>query len=515
MIVNTNHVQAADFMPARQLRAHQRVGFALSADAPNFALLMEQRTGKTAIVLATAAYQYEKGAIDALLVVAWPQGVHRNWIEDEVPQDIPERIPYKALAWRSGKANTKAFKNSFQELLDFKGLAILGVNAEALTSEVCKKYLRRFLKARRLLVVGDESTWFKSPGAKRTKTMRSIGQNPNVRFRRILDGTPLESPLDLYSQFAFLDLDIIGQPDFTTFKARYSEWEDKETKAGQAYKALVRYTNLDELRAKIAPFSYRVLRRECADLPPKTYRKRYVQLSPEQRRVYDALRDEYRAELSDGRRVDVPLVLTRYLRLQEVLSNRLAGDVRAEVCPACLGDGCEACRDEGVLRYRLPPTVIDPTAHPRLSALEEELKEPRPVIVWARFRHEVDEILALCQNLGRKPCRYDGVADDDQKLAARRGFAAGLYDTFVGNQRAGGRGVKLAAAEAIIYYSNTFGLLDRLQSEDRAEDLGRAVSTEILDLVAEDTIDEPIVAALRSKKSVADLVTGDDPRAWL
>lgn len=503
------------FIPARPSREHQRVGFELSCNKPNFALLMEMRTGKTKIVLDTTVYQYELGAINALLVVAWPSGVHRNWIEDEVPQDVPSRIPYRALAWRSGRTHVKAYKQLLEDLLTYKGLAILGVNAEALTSEVCKTYLRRFLKARKLLVAADESTWMKTPGAKRTKTMRSIGRNPNVVFRRILDGTPLETPLDLYSQFAFLDTGILGQPDFHDFKAHYSEWEEKQTKNGQAYKVLTRYTNLDELQARIKPHSYRVLRRDCADLPPKIYRRRFVELSHEQRRVYNDLRAQYKAELHDGREVTAALVLTRYMRLQQVMSNRYPGTTTVAVCTQCDGDGCPSCSDEGVIYSKTPTTIIDIDHHPRLQALQEELTEPRPVIVWARFRDEIEEIINLSHSLHRKPCRYDGACSDDAKLEARRGFASGKYDTFVGNQRAGGRGVKLAAAEAIIYYSNQFSLLDRLQSEDRAEDLGRAISTEIIDFVAEDTLDEPMVEALRSKKRIADLVLQDAPGAWL
>jgi SNF2 family DNA or RNA helicase len=85
----------------------------------------------------------------------------------------------------------------------------------------------------------------------------------------------------------------------------------------------------------------------------------------------------------------------------------------------------------------------------------------------------------------------------------------------VGNPQTGGMGITLTAAQNVIYFSNSFDLAIRMQSEDRAHRIGQKKSVTYIDLIAEGTIDEKIVKALRSKMDIASLVMGEDLRAWL
>lgn len=517
-IDHLNH-STASFIPRTPSYAHQQTAFDMSANKRLFALFMEQRTGKTKVVLDTVAYQYGQGTINALLVVAWPNGVHRNWITDEAPAHLPVTLPWYGLVWNARRAKQVAAKKRMENLLNFKGLSILAVNAEALTSENTKVYIRRFLAKRQVFFVADESTFMMTAGAKRRLTMQALGRQPNVRFKRILDGTPIgnHGPLDLYAQFAFLDPKLLGQPTSATFKAHYAEWEDKiNHNTGTGYKVLVKYKNLDELHRRMAPHTFRILRKDCADLPEKQYVKRYVELTDEQRRVYDELRDTYKAELADGRQVTATLALTRYLRLQQILSNRLPERTEHRVCESCVGEGCDRCGELGIYESKSPPLIIDTNTNPRLDALEHELSTTQePVIVWARFKHEVQEILAIGERLGRNPVRYDGALNDTAKAESLKAFQSGSSYLLVGNQRAGGRGLRMSAARTIIYYSNDFSLLTRLQSEDRAETMTQAKSTVIIDMCSSETIDEVIVQSLRDKKSIADTITGDRGGVWL
>jgi SNF2 family DNA or RNA helicase len=85
----------------------------------------------------------------------------------------------------------------------------------------------------------------------------------------------------------------------------------------------------------------------------------------------------------------------------------------------------------------------------------------------------------------------------------------------VGHPKTGGYGLTLTAANTVIYYSNSYDLELRLQSEDRAHRIGQENKVTYIDLISPKTIDEKIVDALRNKIKIADLVLGDDAREWL
>lgn len=505
--------------------AHQDACFDWCADRAFAALALEQRCGKTKIAIGKAVRHFRRDEVTALVVVAMPGDVHANWVTDELPEHVPPGFAYRALAWRAGRARQRAYLAELEELLTFRGLAVLAVNGESVITDTFRKYLGRFLRARkRVMVAADEQTLImKTPGSRRAKVMMAVGKHPAVAVRVIMDGTPVgEGPLDLYTPYQFLRPGLLGHANFFTYKAEFAEYEKKfrrDPRTGDLveYPALVGYRNLDVLNARMAPHTFRVLRRDCFDMPDKVYVPRHrFELSGEQRRVYDALRDDYAVEFAEGLPVTAANVLTRYLRLQQVTSNYFPAQAALAICPACDGDGCPGCDDLGAVETTVPARTIDPRHHPRLDALREQLElSDEPVVVWARFRRDVDDVMDLMTSLGRAPVRYDGACSADEKLAARRAFQAGESGGLVGSARAGGRGLKLSAARSIHYYSNEFPLLVRLQSEDRAEIPGREVGTGIHDYEALDTVDADIVDALRAKRSVADHILHEKSPDWI
>ena len=512
----------------KQLEALRR-----SVDAPHFALFMEQRTGKSQVVLDTAAYHYRNKSIEILLIVA-PNGVHRAWITDEIPAALPDDVNAKCLLWRSNKAGTVAFKKSVEEWFAHRGsgLMVLAVNVDALLMKGCQELLARVLLKHRVMAVIDESMDIATHGAKRSKIAHRIGRRAVVR--RILDGTPVASgPLGLYSQLEFLMPAPLGFTSFYSFKARYAKIEKKpitvtRTRSNGStytvdtfYDDVVGYQNLEELQARLDAFSYRVTRAECADLPPKIYQRIYFDLGAAQRKVYNDLRSEFVAELASGATVTAPIVLTRYLRLQQITSNHLMVENPATICPTCAGadEDCPTCQGFGFLAPTVPgrvENVVPRDQDPRLRAFADAAKRlSGQGIVWARFTPDVDLLLDWARSEGLRAARYDGTATDDERAAAIADFQGGRLDLFVGNSRAGGRGLNLSAASWMAYYSHDWGLRARLQSEDRPQSLGRTDSVLYLDVTCEDSIDEKIVKALREGKSLSDLILRDPGGDWL
>jgi hypothetical protein len=532
---------------AKQLEALRR-----SVDERVFALLMEQRTGKSKVVIDTAGlhffrflesggdYADPRGGITGLVISAAPGRVHRNWAKYELPADLPDAIPRMAVVWEASRVSYDKKKRRFvgslapqlYDLLGFRGMAVLLLNEGAILTDALRRYVLKFFNARKrvMLTVDEYTLQLLTAGARTSKVLTKMSEHPAAVIKRILDGTPFgnRGPLDAFAGFRFLDPRIFGHETYTTYKHHFAKWETKvfhDNAKGieREYPSIVKdedgvpmYQNLEEFSEKLARHSFRVLRSECWDAPPKVYQPVTFQLSAEQRRVYDGLAEEFQAELSDGRVVSATHVLTRYLRLQQVASNYWPPEKVGAIHELCDGNGCPGCDDLGVVITKTKLRRIgaeDPRRDAYLDAIRAnaELK----TITWARFQEDVDTCMAGLRSLGRSPVQYDGRCSDEEKDAAQDAFQLGGATDLVGNPKSGGRGLKLSAAGLIVNYSNEFSLLTRLQSEDRAEDEAKKTSTGVLDLIAEDTVDEIIVSALRASKSIADYVLRERGGNWL
>lgn len=491
--------------------AHQREAFFATRDAEMKAIFWEMGLGKSWLVINTAAWQHSAGRIDALLVFA-PSGVHRNWVDLEIPKHMPDGTDHQCVTWVSGRMGSQRSQRVLQELLDAPGLAVLAVNVEAVLTRPCRVYLERFLRRRKVLAVVDESITVKSPGASRTKAIVALGRR--AVSRRICSGAPItQGPLDLYSQFNFLRPGILGFTSFFVFKHAFAKWEDGYNgRTGQTFESLVGYKNQDRLLAACLPHSLRATKEECLDLPPKVYERRPFLLSAEQRTLYNRLRDEFVAEMAN-REVPVLHVLTRILRLQQVTSGFWPPEREATVCPHCSGsdDGCDRCDHIG---YVVVPVPLQSLPNPRLAALSsvlEEVGEERQVLVWARFREDVNQIVSATPGC----VRYDGQVSAEDRVVALEKFVSGRARVFVGTPGAGGRGLTLTGASVVVFYSHGWSYEQRIQAEDRAHRIGQTRSVTYVNLVAEDTIDARLLEALEQKHDLAALFDRRDIRSLL
>lgn len=479
---------------------HQREVFDTSRDLESFAVLWEQGTGKTKLAIDTFAYLYQRGEVDAMLVVA-PKGVHRNWVAEEIPAHMPDgpRGRARMHCWSSAKATTKTHRNSLRATIEWsRGPAVLAVNYEAFITDRGKRAVWDFLKKRRVFYVLDEAHHIKTPGAKTTKSVVASGKY--ARYRRVLTGTPVsQGPFDLYSPFRFLDEGFWarrGMRSFYAFKQHYGIWETMQVRQNGSlhnFERLVSYKNLDELSRVVDTHSSRVTK-DVLDLPPQLFSKRPVEMSREQARVYEALARDFQAEL-DGATVTAALPIVRLLRLQQVLCGYFPEDD-----PDPDGDG------RGLVEI--------PGPNPRVEALRDLLDEcADKTIIWARFRPDVDRIMEV---VGDRGVRYDGAMSDDGRAAALDAFRKGDAQFFVGNPAAAGEGLTLHVAKTVVYYSNSFKLIHRLQSQDRAHRAGMDDRPVLyVDLLCPGTIDTRIVSNLRAKRDIAAALTGDRLRDWL
>ncbi len=469
---------------------HQKKALDKSWAQETYALFMEMGTGKSKVLVDNIAMLYDRGAIRAALIVA-PKGVYKNWDQIEFPVHMPDHVEYSKILWEP--KTTKKKQAELDSLLDGKEeLKILIMNVEAFSTSKGLDFAQRFLNIflGKALIGIDESTTIKTPTAIRTKNILKIGNL--AKYRRILTGSPVtKSPLDLFSQCMFLDPYHLGYDSYYVFRNRYSEIENKWF-GGRRVEVVTGYRHLPELTEKLDKFSYRVLKEDCLDLPPKVFTKRIVELTDEQKKVYRQLKEMALAILDDGKMMSTVNVITQLMRLHQVTCGHFKAD-----------DG-----------------TVTHLKNNRVNTLMELLEETEgKVIIWANYVEDIKNITnSLKKAYGEastveyygavdSTLRQDNIAQFQQKNSPTR--------YFVGNAQTGGYGITLTAANTVIYYSNSYDLEKRLQSEDRAHRIGQTGSVTYVDLIAEDTIDERIVKALRSKINIANEIMGEDINTWI
>jgi SNF2 family DNA or RNA helicase len=467
--------------------AHQLKALEMSWDKKVFAYFMEMGTGKSKVLIDNMSILYDKGLINGALIIA-PKGVYKNWFDSEIPTHMPEHVEKTMVLWESsaGKSKEKELQKLFKSSYD---LHILIMNVEALSTKKGKQFAEKFLSCHKTLMAIDESTTIKNPGAIRTKTI--IGLGDKVSYKRILTGSPVtKSPLDLFTQCYFLDPWLLDHQSYYTFKTRYAITKQINV-SGRMVHIVVGYRNIGELSDKLKPFSHRVLKDDCLDLPPKTYMKRTIQLSEEQSKVYKQMKEIALATLN-GKMITTVNVITQLMRLHQITCGHFKSD-----------DG-----------------VTQTLKSNRLDELMDVLSEMEgKAVIWAHYRYDIEVIVeAIKKEYGDKSVvTYygDTSTDDRQKAIKLIQDPESPVRFIVGTPQTGGYGITLTGASTMIYYSNGYDLEKRQQSEARIDRIGQEKPMTYIDIIAEGTIDEKIVKALRTKINIATEVMGEELKDWI
>jgi SNF2 family DNA or RNA helicase len=464
--------------------AHQKKALEMSWDKEVFAYFMEMGTGKSKVLIDNIAMLYNAGKINGALIVA-PKGVYKNWFDSEIPNHMPDYIEKRVGLWRTdpkAKDLQPLFKTGAE-------LHILIMNVEAFSTKKGMQFAERFLNSHKALMGIDESTTIKNPAAKRTKNIVYLKQF--TKYRRILTGSPVtKSPLDLFTQCYFLDPYLLDQSSYYVFRTRYAVCR-KINVSGRQVEIVVGYRNLGELSEKLKPFSYRVLKDDCLDLPKKTYMKRTVELTDEQKKVYKQMKQEAIAFLN-GKMVTSATVITQLMRLHQITCGHFKSN-----------DG----------------TVQD-LKNNRIIQLMDILEEVEgKAVIWAHYRHDIEKIVeAISKKYGENTIvTYfgDTSTDDRQKAIKKIQDPESPVRFIIGTPQTGGYGITLTGASTMIYYSNGYDLEKRMQSEARIDRIGQEKPMTYIDIMAEDTIDDKIVKSLRNKVNIATEIMGEELKSWI
>ena len=466
---------------------HQLDALQDSWDKENFAYFMEMGTGKSKVLLDNAAMLYDKGKINGLLIIA-PKGVYKNWYDSEIPTHLPDHIFKKMVLWKTSDKSKKQqllLNTLFETGSEFH---ILLMNVEAFSKGDGAAFAAKFLSCHNTMIAIDESTTIKTPTSNRTKNILALREH--AKYRRILTGSPVtKSPLDLFSQCEFLDPWLLGHTSYWTFKSRYAVTRKIQVQ-GRQVEIVVGYRNLGELSEKIQPFSKRVLKDDCLDLPKKTFMKHVVEMTKEQKKVYKQMKEEAIAYL-DGKVLSSATVMTQLMRLHQITCGHFTPD-------------------DGEIK-NLPCN--------RMTELMDILENVHgKAVIWSHYTHDVRRIIDEIKRVYGDDSVVDyfgQTTPEERSINIKKFQEDDKCRFFVGTTHTGGYGITLTAASTMIYFSNGYDLEKRQQSEARIDRIGQTKPMTYIDIISEDTVDDRIVKALRSKINIANQIMGEDYKDWI
>lgn len=436
------------------------------------ALFMKMRTGKTKTVIDWASCLNINKMIDGVVVFC-PISVKGNW-----EAQINMHSPIESLVGRFDFTNAserKKFKGFIDAVHELKYLI---VGTESMSTGSAFDYVYDFVSSvSNVLCVVDESHMIKGFDKERTLKITNIGSVSE--YRVILTGTPItKEPLDLYSQYRFLDPDIIGYGDYYSFRNRYA------IMGGYENREIVGYQNIDELLKTVAPYTFQVSADEVVELPPKEYRILEVELSPKVRALYNKIGGKNNIIIHNDKELIISNALDRLMRKIRLVN------------------GVMSYGESGIFSHEW-------VSNAKIIELLEFLESnPSPSVIWTNGKMEMEYVVDALKSRGLScSVLHGGMSDSDRIININR-FQDGGVDHFVSNISAGCAGIDLSRAEAMIYMSNSFKFVDREQSEERATNFSDVNKTIlIVDIIAKNTVDDEIVMpAIRAKKDIADFV---------
>ncbi len=427
------------------------------------ALLADMGTGKSMMTIAITGTLEKECSVKKMLVLC-PKSIVGVWEEE-----FRKFADYKyALTVLDGTMEKKKAAFGF---MNGAALQVIVVNYES-----CWRLEKEITKWHPDLIVCDESSKIKTPSASQSKALHRLGRI--TKYNMILTGTPITgSPLDVFSQYKFLDDSIFGS-SFYLFRNRYA------IMGGYQNRMIIGYRHLDELVEKVHSIAFRIKIEDAVDLPPFIDKTQIVPLEPKAQTTYRQIEKDCYAELASGE-VTARNVLTQLLRLAQ-----------------CTG---------GFIRDDATGTAQQ-VSGAKLEALEEIvdtcIAEGKKVVVFARFVPEIEAIEKMLKDKGIGYSLIYGATKDRAEQVSKFQTDADTK-VFIGQLQTTGMGLTLTAASVAVFYSLDFSYANYEQSRARIHRIGQKMTCLYIHLVCKGTVDEKIMQALKHKGDIANLMVDD------
>ena len=536
-----------------KLFEHQKLARNKFKDLDEIALFFEMGCGKSVTSLSIMIDKYKEGKIDSLLIVA-PNDVHKQWFDDLCNDDAllsrileQEHVPCtgQIIGGRGGQ-------KQFYDFEDDGKLHIVCVNIDTFSQPHKWEVIVDWVNKNKTAIIIDEATSIKNPNSKRSQrmlyefndvmkkrnTVLFSGKKPNTSVRCVLTGTPVSNgPMDLWSIMEFIKPNYFGR-NYYSFMNYYGMHTKLKLDTGQQISVLLTektwngikgckdyseafntfgcsedtymtvmhqdhyigpYKHADELKQLLEPVAVFAKLTDCVDMPPVHYITKEVPLSDAQKACYNDMKHDLLAIYDDNvATAKNKLVVT--LRLQQIASGFIMG--HKEIDPEDLDLPCWS-DVEAADEYDVTPDEVIwlGDTNPKLEQLKRDVAElDKPLLILTRFSAEAAKIYDLLKD------DYSCMLFTGWKTTGSiEKFKAGEFQIMVANTTKIARGFNLQIAHTTIYYSNTFSMELRQQSEFRTFRMGQKYPCTYIDYVSCE-VDKTIADALRLKKGLLEYI---------
>lgn len=326
-------------------------------------------------------------------------------------------------------------------------------------------------------VVLDEAHRVKTPSSKVSWWARQI-HDRHVPLRLALTGTPMaHSFLDIYGIYRFLDQRVFGR-NFSAFKAKYAI--QAMTPFGPKVVG-IKSERAEEFNSRIYSVAFRVKADDVLTLPDRQHIEVPITLGAKGQRAYRDMVDTFIAQLEDGV-VTAQNGAVKVLRLMQITGGWATGEDSA-------------------------PVQTDTAKVDTLADMLADLQEP--VVVFGRFRTDLDNVRAATERAGGTYYELSGRADD--YMAWRNSAGAAHPEVIAVQIQAGGAGIDLTRARIAFYYSTGHSLLDYDQSLARVHRPGQTRPVVYYHLLAQGTVDVSVRKALAERKDLLESLLATQP----
>ena len=544
-----------DYVEEKQVKLfeHQKLARNKFKDLDEIALFFEMGCGKSVTSLSIMIDKYKESKIDSLLIVA-PNDVHKQWFDDLCNEDalLSQILEQENVPCTGQIIGGRGGQKQFYDFDDDGKLHIVCVNIDTFSQPHKWEVIVDWVNKNKTAIIIDEATSIKNPNSKRSQrmlyefndvmkkrnTVLFSGKKPNTSVRCVLTGTPVSNgPMDLWSIMEFIKPNYFGR-NYYSFMNYYGMHTKLKLDTGQQISVLLTektwygikgckdyaeafntfgcsedtymtvmhqdhyigpYKHADELKQLLEPVAVFAKLTDCVDMPPVHYITKEVPLSDAQKVCYNDMKHDLLATYDDNvTTAKNKLVVT--LRLQQIASGFIMGhkEINPEDLDLPLWSDVESADEYDVT----PDEVIWlGDTNPKLEQLKRDVAElDKPLLILTRFSAEAAKI-------------YDILKDDYSCMlftgwkttGSIEKFKAGEFQIMVANTTKIARGFNLQIAHTTIYYSNTFSMELRQQSEFRTFRMGQKYPCTYIDYVSCE-VDKTIADALRLKKGLLEYI---------
>ena len=334
--------------------------------------------------------------------------------------------------------------------------------------DLLKRDIAEYEGKRFRFVIADEAQYIKNQSTAAAKSLKLVQADTHFA----LTGTPIENRLsELWSIFDFLMPGMLySYEEFrTTIEAPLIKGDNDAVS--------------DRLRRMVTPFILRRKKNEVLEeLPEKLEEIRYAKMEPKQQRLYDGQVVRMKKKLNSTSEADFRKgkieILAELMHIRQICCD-----------PSLLFENYDG---ESAKREMC------------LDLIESLIEGEHRMLVFSQFTTMLEK---LEEDLKRKDISYykiTGATPKEKRVALVNAFNEGNVPVFLISLKAGGTGLNLTGADAVIHYDPWWNLAVQNQATDRAHRIGQTKVVNVYKLIVKDTIEERIVEMQENKRKLAD-----------